>query len=94
MREEGTMKKLGELSAGNKGRIVSVGSGNKLDERENEIVRRLLQMGMTEGASFVVALEAPWSRDPIAVSVRGALIALRRAEANLVEVELLQSEAS
>lgn len=52
-----------------------------------EISARLMEMGLLEGSRVEVAHEAPFGGDPIAVRVRGALIALRRNEANQVWVE-------
>ena len=75
--------KLGELKTGASGRIISVGRSG-----DEEISRRLMEMGLLEGAWVEVLHEAPFGRDPLAVRVRGALLALRRNEANLVEVEV------
>jgi ferrous iron transport protein A len=76
-----TKKKLGELRPGSRG-IIAKTTG------PIEILRRLLEMGFLEGSSIEVMHEAPFGRDPIAVNVRGALVALRRAEANHIEVEM------
>lgn len=46
--------------------------------------RRLLEMGFVEGARVEVLHEAPFGGDPMAVRVRGALLALRRREAHCV----------
>ena len=51
-------------------------------------VDRLLEMGFLEGSSFEVVHEAPLGGNPIAVRVRGTLIALRREEAGAIEVLL------
>lgn len=64
---------------GNKGKIKHIS--------ESPMSLRLLQMGFTVGSEFEIPFEAPYSRDPIAVLIRGALVALRRAEAKLIEVE-------
>jgi len=80
------LRKLSELSKGEKGKIKSVGreaEGSYLDS----LSKRLLEMGMCVGSEVEVVLEAPFGRDPIAVRVRGAVIALRREEASLVELE-------
>lgn len=53
-----------------------------------EITRRLREMGILEGSSVTVVHEAPFGKDPIAIQSRGALVALRRAEANLIHVEV------
>jgi Fe2+ transport system protein FeoA len=84
---------LGQMKPGETGTIVSVGNtpaALKSDhsvERRAELTRRLMHMGFVEGATFEIALQAPFSRDPIAVRVRGALIALRRNEADLIRVK-------
>jgi ferrous iron transport protein A len=52
------------------------------------MVRRLLEMGILEGSRVEVVHEAPFGRDPLAIRVRGALIALRRHEAAHIEVEV------
>ncbi|MGZ3688525.1 MAG: FeoA family protein [Bdellovibrionota bacterium] len=74
---------LGELKRGERARIVSVGR----DGEDPEMARRLMEMGLIDGSSVELVHEAPFGGDPIAVRVRGALVALRRAEANQVEVE-------
>jgi ferrous iron transport protein A len=75
--------RLGELSRGQGGKIVSV-AGNS-----EELVQRLLAMGLLEGSNVEVVHEAPFGGDPVAVRVRGALLALRRSEANYITVSLL-----
>jgi ferrous iron transport protein A len=46
-----------------------------------ELERRLLELGFIEGADVAVLHEGPVGRDPLAVRVNGATIALRRREA-------------
>ncbi len=75
--------KLGELKLGQKAVITAVSLGS-----DPQLALRLMQMGFLEGAEVELARQAPISADPIAVRVRGALIALRRSDANHVEVEL------
>jgi ferrous iron transport protein A len=72
--------RLGELGPGQAARIVAVDEGG-------DVCARLMEMGFLEGSPVEVLHQAPWSHDPIAVRVRGALIALRRSEANHVWVE-------
>ena len=67
---------LGEIPTGGFAQIVSI-------EAE---AGRLLLMGLLEGALVQVVHQAPFFGDPIAVRVRGTLIALRRGEANCVRV--------
>lgn len=68
---------LSSLQRGDSGVIIKV-------EGEDLIVRRLLEMGFVEGALVEVLHEAPFGKDPIAVRVRGALLALRRHEARCI----------
>jgi ferrous iron transport protein A len=75
--------RLGELKPGEKARIVTIESqGDAVD-----FAARLMEMGMLEGSLVELMHEAPFGGDPVAVRVRGALIALRRGEANQVWVE-------
>lgn len=73
---------LGKLEKGKKAIITSVGSS----DCSNELTQRLMEMGFLEGALVEILYAAPWGGDPIAIRVRGALIALRRQEANAIEV--------
>ena len=57
------------------------------------MLRRILQLGLLQGSEVEIKHEAPFGADPIAVSVRGALVALRRNEANLIQVERLTRHA-
>lgn len=51
-----------------------------------ELERRLLEMGIVEGARVEVLHEGPIGRDPIAVRVDDATVALRRREADVILV--------
>jgi Fe2+ transport system protein FeoA len=73
------MMKLGELEKGMSGIISKTGG-------PLEIRRRLLQMGLLEGSVVELVHVAPFGGDPIAVKVRGSLLALRRNEANHIDV--------
>lgn len=75
---------LGNLPKGSIAEIVRVMG-------ESEMNSRFLAMGFLEGSNVEVVHEAPFGKDPIAVRVRGALLALRRSEANLVEVRFIAS---
>lgn len=74
------VKTLGELRKGQSGRIVSV------ETTEQPMAQRLMEIGLLMGSQVEVLHEAPLSRDPIVVRVRGALIALRRNEAKHIRV--------
>ncbi len=80
------LQKLGQFKKGQKGMIVSVEPGT-----DPALSRRLLEMGLIEGGQVELVHEAPLSKDPIAVRVRGSLLALRRSEANLVIVEVKEN---
>ena len=85
--------RLGSLKVGVFARIIGIGEG--AEGEGSEIISRLLEMGFLEGSRLEVIHEAPFGGDPIAVRVRGALIALRRNEANLIRVSLdFSAEAS
>ena len=73
---------LGQLQVGQRGRIVSVGGTSD----SLGWVQRLMALGFLEGAVAELVHEAPFGGDPIAVRVRGTLLALRRVEANSIEV--------
>ena len=54
-----------------------------------ELERRLIEMGLVEGAMLEVLHEGFPRRDPMAVRVNDHTVALRRAEANAVIVQVL-----
>ena len=51
-----------------------------------EMERRLIELGFVEGAHVRLLHEGPFGRDPIAVRVNGATVALRRREAMAIHV--------
>lgn len=51
------------------------------------IARRLMELGFIHGALVEVRHHAPFTADPIAVMVRGMVVALRRYEAKRIRVE-------
>ncbi len=88
--------RLGQLKRSQKGLILHVGRDwvpvENSEEPEfqthcdSELVNRLMEMGFIEGKQVEILHEAPFTGDPIVVFVSGSLIALRRCEANLIEV--------
>ena len=50
------------------------------------VKRRIMDMGITKGVSIYVRKVAPLS-DPIEVTVRGYELSLRKADAEMIEVE-------
>lgn len=81
---------LGTAPLGFRGRIRAVdatGCGRALPPAELE--RRLLEMGFVEGAVVEIRNQGLFGRDPIAIRVDNATVALRRAEANAIHVEAM-----
>lgn len=78
---------LGDAQRGFRGHIheIHVGEGMS-DLPRDELESRLIELGFVEGASVEILHEGPFSRDPIAVRVNNATIALRRREAMAILV--------
>lgn len=53
---------------------------------EGALKRRIMDMGITKGADILVRKAAPLG-DPIEVTVRGYELSIRKADAELIEVE-------
>ena len=53
---------------------------------EGAVKRRIMDMGITKGAEIFVRKVAPLG-DPIEVTVRGYELSLRKADAEMIEVE-------
>lgn len=53
---------------------------------EGAVKRRIMDMGITKGVSIYVRKVAPLG-DPIEVTVRGYELSLRKADAEMIEVE-------
>ncbi len=64
------------------GEIVTV---KKLNG-EGAVKRRIMDMGITKGVSVYVRKVAPLG-DPVEVTVRGYELSLRKADAEMIEVE-------
>lgn len=52
---------------------------------EGNIKRRLLDLGLVKGTSIIPVLVSP-SKDPRAFSVRGSIIAIRKEDAENIEI--------
>lgn len=63
-------------------------TGLKEIETSSRILQRLLEMGFVEGTGIEVLGFAPLG-DPMRISICGCVVAIRKNEANLVEVEIL-----
>ena len=53
---------------------------------EGAVKRRIMDMGLTKGAEVTVRKVAPLG-DPIELTVRGYELSLRKADAEMIEVE-------
>ena len=67
---------------------VKVGSTVKVKKLHGEgaIKRRIMDMGITKGVEVYVRKVAPLG-DPIEVTVRGYELSLRKADAEMIEIE-------
>ena len=73
------MKTLKETSVGETVKVVKLnGSG--------PIIRRIMDMGITKGVDVFVRKVAPLG-DPVEVTVRGYELSLRKADAEMIDVE-------
>lgn len=78
---------LGHTERGFRGRIHAIdASGHSRSLPADELERRLIELGFTEGALVEVLHEGFFGRDPIAVRVNDCTIALRRREAMAILV--------
>lgn len=80
--------KLSDARVGDRGVIVSVGTHCHHEAEEVELERRLLELGLVEGANIELIHEGLFGRDPMALKVDDMRIALRRKEAASLTVEL------
>ena len=73
------MKTLKQATVGETVRVVKL-------HGEGAIKRRIMDMGLTKGVEVYVRKVAPLG-DPVEVTVRGYELSLRKADAEMVEVE-------
>ena len=73
------MKNLKEAKIGETVKVVKL-------HGEGAVKRRIMDMGITKGVSIYVRKVAPLG-DPIEVTVRGYELSLRKADAEMIEVE-------
>ena len=71
---------LRQLAPGNSGEVLGL-------TREGPLSQRLLELGFVAGAVVRVVRYAPFG-DPIEVELNGCHLAMRRAEAEIVEVRV------
>ena len=87
----GDQFRLGQAVRGQRGVVVAVGRAvSRMTGRDeafdDELERRLLEIGFVEGARVEVLHEGFLGRDPIAVKVDAMRVALRRHEADIILV--------
>ena len=73
------MNTLKQVKIGSTVRVVKL-------HGEGAVRRRIMDMGITKGAEIFVRKVAPLG-DPIEVTVRGYELSLRKADAEMIEVE-------
>ena len=73
------MNTLKMVKIGAKARVVKV-------HGEGALRRRIMDMGVTKGVEITVRKVAPLG-DPMEVTVRGYELSLRKADAEMIEVE-------
>lgn len=71
---------LTNLPVGEDARVISI-SGT------NTVTRRLMEMGVIPGVSVHMVKAAPFG-DPIEIRVRGYSLAMRKSEADSIEVSI------
>tara|TARA_R110002020_G_scaffold32962_14_gene100894 strand:- start:1962 stop:2306 length:345 start_codon:yes stop_codon:yes gene_type:complete len=85
-----TLVRLGQGRRGLRGVVFEVRTavpGVPQTAFEMELEKRLLEIGLVEGARVEILQEGFIGRDPIAVRVDSMCVALRRREANAVLVD-------
>lgn len=73
------MKTLREVKIGESVKVLKLNGGGA-------VKRRIMDMGITRGTEVYVRKVAPLG-DPIEVTVRGYELSLRKADAEMIEVE-------
>ncbi len=73
------MKTLKEIKVGETVKVVKL-------HGEGALKRRIMDMGITKGVEIYVRKVAPLG-DPLEINLRGYELSLRRADAQMVEVE-------
>ncbi len=73
------MKTLRQVKVGDTVRIVRL-------HGEGAVKRRIMDMGITRGVDVYVRKAAPLG-DPVEITVRGYELSIRKADADMIEVE-------
>lgn len=82
--EESMQTRLRDLTVGSQGRVTGYEQGSA------SYRQKLLAMGLTTGTEFTITRQAPLG-DPVELLVRGFQLSLRKAEADALIVELVES---
>lgn len=72
---------LSDMNVGDKAIIKKI-------ETEENIKRRLLDIGLINGTQVECVLKGPFN-DPIAYLIRGATIAIRKDDSSKIEVDII-----
>ena len=70
---------LKDIKVGQRARVLKVGG-------EGAVRRRIMDMGITKGVEIYVRKVAPLG-DPMELFIRGYELSLRKADADMIEVE-------
>lgn len=73
------MKTLREVKVGQNAKVVKL-------HGEGAVKRRIMDMGITKGVEIYVRKVAPLG-DPIEITVRGYELSIRKADAEMIEIE-------
>jgi len=73
------MKTLKDVKCGNTVSVVKL-------HGEGAVKRRIMDMGVTKGSEIYVRKVAPFG-DPVEVQIRGYELSIRKADAELIEVQ-------
>lgn len=73
------MKTLREAAIGSTVKVVKL-------HGEGAVKRRIMDMGITKGVEIAVRKVAPLG-DPVEITVRGYELSLRKADAEMIEIE-------
>lgn len=73
------MKTLKDTPIGKKAKVIKVNG-------EGALRRRIMDMGITKGVEIYVKKVAPLG-DPLEITVRGYELSLRKADAEMIDVE-------
>ena len=77
--QQTVLTSLDQLHVGEQGKVVKIATTGALR-------RRLMDMGITKGTDVYVRKVAPFG-DPVEVTVRGYELSLRKADAEMIEIQ-------